>query len=97
MPFFIPFATSEAQPQRILHRMSTNLGINDYASGQDCVYESSYRLDGLIVLDTIGKAAVQHNELALAISRTNQGYFMGTYSRDVIWGKPMIAHVADIR
>ncbi|GAB4025356.1 hypothetical protein [Spirosoma gilvum] len=96
MHFFIPFAASEAQAQRILKRLSDNLLSNGYPSSQDFVYQISYFHEGTLVSDTVGEASIQNKEIILAISKYSDEYLICTYSRGVTWGKPMIAYAKDI-
>lgn len=96
MFFFVPFAASEAQTQRILKRLNNNLLTNGYPFSQDFVYQISYFFEGRLVSDTVGEASVQNKEIILAISRHSDEYLICTYSRGVTWGKPMIAYAKDI-
>ncbi|WP_080058466.1 hypothetical protein [Spirosoma aerolatum] len=97
MEFFIPFAASEAQTQRILKRISDNLRGYGYQLNQGFFYQVSYAFEGALVSDTVGEASSQNKEIVLAIFRQPEEYLICTYSRGVTWGKPMVAHSNDIQ
>lgn len=97
MQFFIPFAASEAQAQRILKRISNNLQAYGYPLNQSFFYQVSYLFEGAVVLDTVGEASCQNNEIVLAIFRQPEEYLICTYSRGVTWGTPMVAQCKDVQ
>ncbi|MBO0935444.1 hypothetical protein J2I47_02675 [Fibrella sp. HMF5335] len=90
MNYFLPFATSALQAERIHRRIADRVTSLGYAISSERIYEINYRDMGMAVHEAVG-AISANGETVLAIFKGPANYFICTYSRGVVWGEPMLA------
>ena len=90
MHYFLPFATSAVQAERIHHRIADRVTSLGYTLSRRRIYDIYFWREGVAVHETVGLSSA-NGETVLAIFKDGASFFICTYSRGVVWGEPMRA------
>ena len=90
MKLFLPFAADPVQAERVYARIAERLKDIGYELTADRVYKVIYKYGSKLVSESVG-AASDNGEVVPAIFKNHIGYFICTYSQDVVWGEPLVA------
>lgn len=97
MKFFIPFAESEEQAERIYSHIKEFLK-TEYSrfSTDERIYSIEFTRDGVNYKETVGQPSQVNGEVVIAILQCNGIYHICTNNRGVARNEPMLASADDV-
>ncbi|MBO0931437.1 hypothetical protein [Fibrella aquatilis] len=90
MLYFLPFASSSLQAERIYRRITDRVTSLGYTLSRRRIHDIHYWHEGVAIHETVGVSSA-NGETVLAIFKAGACFFICTYSRGVVWGDPMMA------